>query len=87
MLTHFGVTENDLRKVIAVALEKGGDYADLYFEHTLSNSLGLQDGEVNNAGSDIQYGVGIRVVAGDQTGYAYVENVTMSEMVNAARTA
>ena len=29
MLTHFGVTENDLRKVIAVALEKGGDYADL----------------------------------------------------------
>ena len=49
--------------------------------------MGLQDGEVNNAGSDIQYGVGIRVVAGDQTGYAYVENVTMSEMVNAARTA
>ena len=87
MLTHFGVTANDLRKVIAVALEKGGDYADLYFEHTLSNGLGLQDGEVNNAGADIKYGVGIRVVAGDQTGYAYVENVNMREMLNAARTA
>jgi len=87
MLNHFGVTESDLRKVITVALEKGGDYADLFFEHTLWNSIALQDGAVNRAGSDIQYGVGIRVVAGDQTGYAYVENVSMKEMLNAARTA
>ena len=87
MLAHFGVSENDLRKIITVALEKGGDYADLFFEHTLSNNIVLQDGEVNHAGADILYGVGIRVVAGDQTGYAYVENVTMGEMLNAARTA
>jgi TldD protein len=87
MLAHFGVTTNDLHRVITVALEKGGDYADLYFEHTLRNSIGLQDGEVNRASSDIQYGVGIRVVAGDQTGYAYVENITLNEMLNAARTA
>ena len=87
MLAHFGVTTNDLQRVISVALEKGGDYADLYFEHTMLNNLGLQDGEVNRASSDIQYGVGIRVVAGDQTGYAYVENVNMTEMLKAARTA
>jgi TldD protein len=87
MMNHFGVSESDLRKVITVALEKGGDYADMFFEHTVSHNLSLQDKEVNNAGSDIQYGVGIRVVAGDQTGYAYVENVTVSDMLNAARTA
>ena len=87
MLKHFGVTVKDLQKVIAAALEKGGDYADLYFEHTLDNGVGLQDGEVNRASSDIQYGVGIRVVAGDQTGYAYLENVAVNEMVKAARTA
>ena len=28
-INHFGVTEADLRKVMATALEKGGDYADL----------------------------------------------------------
>ena len=87
MLKHFGVSKSDLRKVITVALEKGGDFADMFFEHTLSNSIGLQDKEVNRASSDIQYGVGIRVVAGDQTGYAYVENITLKEMINAARTA
>jgi TldD protein len=87
MLTHFNVSENDLRKVMAVALEKGGDYADLYFQHSFSNSLALQDGAVNRAYSNIDYGVGIRVVSGDQQGYAFVENTTMEEMIKAAQVA
>lgn len=47
-MVHFGVTEADLKKVMAAALEKGGDYADLYFEHTFNNSVVLMDGKVNN---------------------------------------
>ncbi|MDR0835278.1 MAG: TldD/PmbA family protein [Tannerella sp.] len=86
-MNHFGVTEGDLKRVIATAMEKGGDYADLFFEHTLSNSVGLLDGEVNRASSNIDYGMGVRVVSGDQTGYAYVENITLDEMLKAARTA
>lgn len=87
MLTHFGVSEEDVRKVLAVALEKGGDYADLYFEHTFSNSLSLRDGKVNATSSEIDFGVGVRVLSGDQTGYAFVENTKMEDMINAARTA
>ena len=87
MLTHFNVSKNDLRKVMAIALEKGGDYADLYFQHSFSNSLSLQDGAVNRASSNIDYGVGIRVVSGDQQGYAFVENITLDEMIKAARVA
>lgn len=68
-------------------MEKGGDYADLYFEHTFSNSLVLQDGAVNRASSHIDYGVGIRVVSDDQQGYAFVENVTLPEMIKAAQVA
>ena len=87
MLNHFGVSEGDLKKVVATALERGGDYADLFFEHTFRNLLSLRDGEVNQASSHIDYGVGVRVVNGDRTGYAYVENITLSEMLTAARTA
>ena len=65
---HFGVTEADLKKVMAVALEKGGDYADLYFEHTFNNSVSLMDGKVNNCGSNIDFGMGVRVLSGDQSG-------------------
>ncbi|MDY3070563.1 MAG: TldD/PmbA family protein [Parabacteroides sp.] len=86
-LNHFKVSEEDLNKVLAAALEKGGDYADLFFEHTHYNNIGLQDGEVNSAASNIDFGMGVRVLAGDQTGYAYVENITLDEMIKAARTA
>lgn len=86
-LAHFGVSESDLKKVLTAALEKGGDYADLYFEHTYRNSISLQDGAVNRASSNIDFGMGVRVLSGDQTGYAYVEDVTPEEMVKAARTA
>jgi TldD protein len=86
-LEHFGVTDSQLKRVLSAALEKGGHYADLFFEHTFSNSISLQDGAVNQAYSNIDFGMGVRVVAGDQTGYAYVENVTLEDMLNAARTA
>ena len=84
---HFGVSESDMKKVLTAALEKGGDYADLFFEHSYRNNVGLQDGAVNRASSNIDFGMGVRVLAGDQTGYAYVENVTLDEMLKAARTA
>lgn len=86
-MNHFGVTEADLKKVMATAMEKGGDYVDLYFEHTFNNSVTLMDGKVNNCGSNIDFGMGVRVLAGDQSGYAYVEGVTLEEMLRAARTA
>lgn len=86
-LDHFQVSAGMLQKVISVAMSKGGDYADLFFEHKTSNSLGLEDGKVNSAFSNIDYGVGIRVLKGDQTGFAYSETITPEAMENAARMA
>ncbi|MDX1314520.1 MAG: TldD/PmbA family protein [Eudoraea sp.] len=86
-LDHFEVSTETLQKVISVAMSKGGTYADLFFEHKISNSLGLEDGKVNRAGSNIDYGVGIRVLNGDQTGYAYSETITMDAMIKAAKMA
>lgn len=86
-LEHFEVNMEILEKVVSTALSKGGDYADLYFEHKLFNSLGLEDGKVNRAYSNIDYGVGIRVLKGDQTGFAYSETITPEAMLKAARTA
>ncbi len=54
-LDHFEVTPKMLQQVIAEAMSKGGDYADLFFEHTISNSLGLEDGKVNSAHSNVDY--------------------------------
>jgi TldD protein len=74
--TQFGITDALCRKLLEAALAKGGDFADLYFEHTISNSLGLEDGEVNRAFGNIDLGVGIRTVKGDQVGYAFVQDLS-----------
>ena len=86
-MAHFEVDHNLLNKVISAAMEKGADYADLFFEHTLANNTGLEDNKVNRAYSNISYGVGIRVLKGDQTGYAFSEIVDQESMLKAARTA
>ena len=83
-LDHFEVSTGMLQKVIATAMSQGGDYADLFFEHKKSNSLGLEDGKVNRASSNIDFGVGIRVLKGDQTGFAYSETLTPEALHNAA---
>ena len=70
-MDHFEVTPELLQKEIHTAMEKGADYTDLFFEHSLNNSSTLEDGKVNSAYSNIAFGVGIRVLKGDQTGYAY----------------
>lgn len=86
-LDHFEVTAQMLQKVVAEAMSRGGDYADIFFEHKKTNNLGLEDGKVNRAFSNVGYGVGIRVLKGDQTGFAYSESITLDSMLNAAKLA
>ncbi|MCK4920495.1 MAG: TldD/PmbA family protein, partial [Bacteroidales bacterium] len=86
-LDHFSVTTEMLQKVISEAMSKGGDYADLFFEHKISNTLSLEDGKVNQAYSNVDYGVGVRVLKGDQSGFAYSESVSLEEMLQVAKTA
>lgn len=83
----FGVTIENLNKILATALSKGGDYADLYFESSKANELSLRDGQVNSAGTHVDYGMGVRVLSGDKTGYAFTEVTTMEEMIKAAKAA
>ncbi|RJP67247.1 MAG: TldD/PmbA family protein, partial [Ignavibacteriales bacterium] len=86
-LNHFGVDEKLLNDVMAEALSKGGEYCDLFFEHTIGNYIGLEDKAVNRAYTDVSFGVGIRVLNGDQTGYSFTEEITPKAMKLAAQTA
>ncbi len=83
----FGVTSELLRSVMGAALSRGGEDCDLYFEHAASTSVSLSDGKVNAAGTRVDLGMGVRVVVGDQVGYAFTEELTPAAMEAAARTA
>ena len=84
---HFGITSRDLEKVLGKALEKKADYADLYFEYRINESVSLEEGMVKNTSQSTANGVGIRVLAESKTGYAFTDDITIENLELAARTA
>jgi TldD protein len=86
-LAWFGIDEGVLRVVMAELTRRGADAADLYFQYARTNSVTLEDGIISRAASRVEQGVGLRVVIGDQVGFAITEDLTQDAMVAAARTA
>jgi len=75
------------RQLLSTALSQSGDYADLFFEYAVSGSYVLEEGILKSAGRSVGMGLGVRVMKGDATGYAYVQELTPEAMAGAARTA
>jgi TldD protein len=74
-------------RLLGHALEAGGDYADIYFEFRVSADYVLEDEQVKTLGRGITLGLGVRVMKGDATGYAYTEDLAWEKMQHAAKTA
>ena len=83
----FGVTERLLERSLAAALERGGDFAELYFESTISSGIGVDEGIVKSASQGHGLGCGIRVLSGERTGYSYTDELSEEKLLHAARTA
>lgn len=83
----FQVDSNSLERLTEEGLRSGGSYCDLFFENTTYGSLLLRDGAVTSGGNHVDFGVGIRVLAGEKTGYAYSESTSWADMAACARAA
>jgi TldD protein len=76
-----------LAKVIARALASGGDYADIYIESRFSRKIVMQESIFRSGLYGISQGAGVRVIAGNQTGYAYTDEITTEKLMRAAEVA
>src|SRR5947199_5785296 len=83
----FGITERDLESYLSEALSAGGDYADLYFEYLATSSIGIDESIVKSATEGVSLGVGVRVIAGERTGYAYSDDLSPEKIRHAAQVA
>jgi len=84
---NYGVTTQDLESYLDAALERGGDYADVYFESKINYSIVLEEQIVKTATKAVNVGVGIRVLSGEKTGYAYSDDLDRKKIRKAAQTA
>ena len=85
--SRFNITRQDLQNYLGEALSQGGDYADLYFEYLLTSSISIDESMVKSATQGVSMGVGVRVIAGERTGYAYSDDLSPEKIRKAARVA
>ena len=85
--SRFNIAGQDLEAYLAEALSQGGDYADLYFEYLATSSIGIDESIVKSAAQGVSMGVGVRVIAGERTGYAYSDDLAPEKIRKAARVA
>src|SRR5437667_3444492 len=83
----FNITGRDLERYLDEALSRGGDYADLYFEYLATSNISVDESIVKNATQGVSLGIGVRVIAGERTGYAYSDDLSPEKILKAARVA
>lgn len=71
-------------ELLKTALKNGGEYADVYFEDRCPLSIAVEDNKVEKIISGIDKGVGIRVLFGGKTAYAYTNDLTLKSLKECA---
>jgi TldD protein len=75
-----------LSKVLKRALSHGGDYADIFAEQRRATSIRLEDGKVEKVVAGIDSGVGIRLISGEKTSYAFTNDSSPDSLISLADT-
>ena len=86
-LSSLGMDKEMAARVIAKALERGGDFADIYVENRVSRQIVMEESRFKSGLYGISQGAGVRVVSGNKTGYAYTDEITEEKMMRAAEVA
>ena len=76
-----------LNQTIRRALEKGGDFCDVYVENRISHHIVMEESRFKSGVYGISQGAGVRVIAGDKTGFAYTDEITEEKLLRAAEVA
>jgi TldD protein len=84
---HFGLDESLIREAIAHGMSQGGEYAEVFLQHAVTQQVVFEDGHVNSASVRVELGAGLRVLDQDQTGYASTEDLSPEGLKRAATTA
>lgn len=71
-------------KVLNEALKTGGDYAEIYFENSISQSISLENGKVDGVNESQGYGVGLRILKGLKSVYGYTSDLSSKSLLSLA---
>ncbi|HEX7813811.1 metallopeptidase TldD-related protein, partial [Dyella sp.] len=87
LLTPGGLATDDLDRVFSQLMGPSIDAADLYFQHSRSESWLLEEGIVKDGSHSIEQGVGVRAISGEKTGFAYSDELVLPQLLEASKAA
>ena len=87
LLAPGGLAAADLDRVFSQLMGPSIDAADLYFQHSRSESWLLEEGIVKDGSHSIEQGVGVRAIAGEKTGFAYSDDIVLPQLLEASQAA
>ncbi len=87
VLTPAGLDEKHLNRALGSINTRDVDAADLYFQMSRNESWMLEDGIIKEGSFSVDQGVGVRVVSGEKTGFAYSDELVLPALEKAASAA
>ncbi len=79
--------ESTIQRVLGAATSDGADFAEIFVEEKRSSSALLDDGRIEELTSGLDKGAGLRVIAGESTGFAHTSDLSEEGLLAAARIA
>lgn len=76
-----------LEELIKIALQKGGEFAEVYVEYNVGNQISLEENKIHAVRRGVDMGVGIRVLQGEKTGYAFSDDLSFEKLKQTAEVA
>ena len=81
------IEEAVLGRVLSAALVGGGEFSEVFAEDRRGTTAVFDDGRIEQLSSGRDRGAGVRVIAGDTTGYAHTSDLSEAGLLAAAEAA
>lgn len=73
-----------LKDVLEQALQKGGDFGDVFLEHKKTTAIRCEAGKIEKIQTGVDVGAGIRVISGEATAYAHTNDLSRAGLLSVA---
>lgn len=78
------IRKDKINKILEAGVQTGADFAELFLENTVFNSMRGMSGEVDNVSTRESFGAGIRLILGIDEAYGYTNDVSFQSLLKLA---
>lgn len=79
------ISKSTAEAVLLSAVSTGAEFAEIFMENNVKNSISVVNGKVERANSGIDYGCGIRIIDREKVVYVYTNKTERENLIKLAR--